>query len=138
VKHGVITAVGRYYILFIDFEGDEKPILKTKINKIEVMKKIKKLDPVIFPIDKLTETICKEYSINPEEFNSSFKYQPLPEARQLYCLTLQRLGAKNRDICKISGFTPARVTLSIIAGTKLLKSTPYFLNRFNSLINLFK
>jgi len=96
---------------------------------------MKAFDTLNFPSDRVVRMICSEYQITTEEFESSFRYDTLPEARQLYCLALQRLGAKNKQICTLTGYSPARVTLTIQSAERLFKEIPYFKERLQGIIS---
>jgi len=86
-----------------------------------------------FPKDEVVKLITDEYGITLEEFNSKLRYDPLPEARQLYCLSLARFGAKNKDICKLTRYTPGRVNYTIAAGIKLYATVLFFKVRCDKL-----
>jgi len=87
-----------------------------------------------FPQTEVVKLITDEYGITLEEFNSKLRYDPLPEARQLYCLSLARFGAKNKDICKLTRYTPGRVNYTIAAGIKLYATVLFFKVRCDKLL----
>ena len=91
-----------------------------------------------FPADRAVNMICRDYGITPAELLSSYKYGKLPEARKLYCKVLKSLGARNQDIAKITGFSPSRVTLTIIAANKVHDKIPYFKIQHRALLGLLK
>ena len=89
-----------------------------------------------FPTEEIIKLVCDEYSITPDEFNSSFKYGALPEARQLFCMALLSYGAGNADISKLTGYDPGRVSYTIMAANKMLMSTPFFKRRHDRLLKI--
>ena len=101
-------------------------------------KKIARFNIDSLPSDGVVEIICEEYAISPAEFNSTFKYHPLPEARQLYCLALLSFGAKNRDICELTGYDPGRVSYTVNAGQKAMDELPVFKKRHDHLLKIFQ
>jgi hypothetical protein len=96
----------------------------------------KKFNIDAFPVEAVVKMISDEYGISPDEFNSNFKYGSLPEARQLYCLTLSSYGATNADISRLTGYAPGRVSYTIEAANKLIVSTPFFGQRHSKLLKM--
>jgi len=88
--------------------------------------------------DTVIKMICDDYGISAGEFNSSFKYGSLPEARQLFCLALSSYGLKGKDICSLTGYSPGRVCYTVQAAKKLLQSMPFFRQRHNRLLKIIK
>jgi hypothetical protein len=101
------------------------------------MKKLK-IDGTVDKHEFIKDCICKEYAISRDEFDSRFKYGILPEARYLYCLILQSLGNKNKDIAEITGFSKARVSISIDRAEVYMNSLPYFKQKHDAIVNLLK
>lgn len=98
--------------------------------------KTKKFNPETFPAEEVIKMICEEYGISPAEFNSTFKYGSLPEARQLYCLTLHSYGAKNADISRLTGYAPGRVSYTIEAAKKMYGKLHAFTVKHDGLLKI--
>lgn len=97
---------------------------------------MKKFNPDLFPADEIIKSISDEYGISPSEFCSSFKYHPLPEARQLYVITLLKYGARGIDVCRLTGYDPGRVAYCAGAARKRLAGSPLFETRHNVLLKI--
>lgn len=96
--------------------------------------KERKFDPETFPAEEVIKMISDEYGISPAEFNSTFKYGSLPEARQLYCKSLLSAGLKNKDISELTGYSPGRVSVTIESANKLILVTPFFKLKHDMLV----
>jgi hypothetical protein len=99
------------------------------------MKKLK-IDVTVDKHEFIKDCICKEYAISRDEFDSRFKYGALPEVRYLYCLILQSLGNRNKDIAEITGFSKARVSISIDRAEACRDSLPYFRQKHDAIIKI--
>lgn len=89
-----------------------------------------------FEIEQIISRICEEYGITADELISDFRYGSLPEARQLYIFVLFSSGIRNKDIAELTGYTPARITLSIQAARETLDSLPYFRQKHDALLKI--
>jgi len=88
-------------------------------------------------MNEILNLICKEYGITRDEFESGFKYGRLSEARQLYVLVLFDSGMKNKDISKLTGYSPARITLMIRSARETAGLVPYFRKKYEILKKYF-
>lgn len=75
--------------------------------------------PEDFNFDLLKRLTCVEFLIYEDEFDSSFKYGPLPKARQCLCYAMYYLGARNKQIMEVTGFSKGRISNSV---TKISKN----------------
>ena len=91
-----------------------------------------------FPIDKLIEFICIEYGITTDEFHSDFSYGSLSQASKLFLLSLALSGVRNKEISKLTGFSPPRVFYLLKTAKNALKSDPYFSVRLQGAIDMIK
>jgi hypothetical protein len=66
-----------------------------------------------FDYEKIVTLTCQEYEITTNEFFSDFRYGNLPQSRKMVCYILYRIGMKNIQISRITGFKPPRISNSI-------------------------
>ncbi len=92
--------------------------------------------PEHFPYDMLVDLVCELICISPEEYHSTFRYGKIPVARQLVCYILTLYGAKNKQICDLTGFSPARVNVSIKAAQKYVVFNKVKINEITEKIGL--
>lgn len=77
--------------------------------------------PEDFDFSLLKRITCNEFLIYEDEFDSSFKYGTLPKARQCLCYAMYYLGARNKQIMEVTGFSKGRISNSV---TKISKNEP--------------
>jgi len=79
----------------------------------ETEEEMSRILPDDFDFARLKEIVCDVYGVSIDEFDSSFRYGNLGNARQALCYAMYYLGARNKQIAEATGFMPARISNSV-------------------------
>lgn len=85
---------------------------------------------------ELMTIVADEYGVSVAEIMSQFRYDPLPEARQLLCKSMFDAGLRNVDICRAMQYKPGYVHYCIKAANK--RDNSFFNLRVGSCVKFIK
>ena len=95
-----------------------------------------KLSTALQKFDTILDLVAESYGVTAGELTSTFKYRPLPAARQLITYALSKYGLKNGEISILTGHSPGRVNYDLKAANKLLNEIPYFATMAKAIIRV--
>ena len=95
-----------------------------------------KLGVALQHFDTILDLVATAYGVSAGELVSTFKYRPLPAARQLIVYSLYKFGLKNGEISTITGYSPGRINYDLRAAEKQIKEIPYFTKMSNAIVSI--